>query len=167
MLISTLWAYRTSTKGATCFTPFQLVYGLEATFLIEYEIPSLKLVVELLPEMLPQEKRLLYLEQLDETHRLATLVIKAQKKWVKSHFNQSVSPRAFSEGDFVLLYDQDNDKLGAGKFEPMWHGPYIAKHVLQKGVYKLIDYEGNPLNKPRNRLYCTMLRSYCMVTCVH
>ena len=28
-LFSTLWAYRTSVKIATSFTPFQLVYGLE------------------------------------------------------------------------------------------------------------------------------------------
>jgi len=62
-------------------------------------------------------------------------------------------PRSFVEGDLVLLYDQENDKLGAGKFEPMWHGPYILKRVLQKGGYELIDYEGNPLDKPRNGLY--------------
>ena len=59
----------------------------------------------------------------------------------------------FSEGDLVLLYNETNNKLGAGKFEPMWHGPYIVKHVLQKGAYELIDYEGNPLDKPQNRIY--------------
>ena len=78
--------------------------------------------------------------------------LEAQKKWVKSHFDQFVSPHAFSEGDLVLLYDQANDKLGAGKFEPMWHGPYIVKHVLQKGAYELIYYEGNTLDKPQNKL---------------
>eukprot|EP00253_Pinus_taeda_P025969 PITA_25969 len=131
----------------------ELAYGLEATLPIECEIPSLKLAVELLPETSPQEECLLYLERLDETRHLDALVIEAQKKWVKSHFDQSVSPRAFSEGDLVLLYDQANDKLGTGTFEPMWHGPYIVKHVLQKGAYELIDYEGNPLDKPRNKLY--------------
>ena len=30
MLFSALWAYRTSAKTSTGFTPFQLVYGLEA-----------------------------------------------------------------------------------------------------------------------------------------
>ena len=53
----------------------------------------------------------------------------------------------------VLLYDHANDKMGASKFEPMWHGPYIIKHVLQKGAYELIDYEGNPLEKLRNGIY--------------
>ena len=34
-------------------------------------------------------------------------------------------PHIFSEGDLVLVYDQDKDTLGAGKFEPLWYGPYI------------------------------------------
>ena len=116
MLFSTLCAYRTSVKNATGFTPFQLVYGLEATLLIECEIPSLNLVVELLPNSSPEEERLLYLERLDETRHFVALVIEVQKKRVKAHFDQSVSPRSFIEGDLVLLYDQAHDKLGAGKF---------------------------------------------------
>jgi hypothetical protein len=43
MLFSALWAYRTSVKSATGFTPFRLVYGMEAILPIECEIPSLKL----------------------------------------------------------------------------------------------------------------------------
>eukprot|EP00253_Pinus_taeda_P022860 PITA_22860 len=140
-------------QDATGFTPFQLVYGLEATLPIGCEIPSLKLVVELLPDTTLVEECLLYLERLDETHRLASLAIEAQKKRVKTHFDHTVHPHSFVERDLVLLYDQANDKLGVGKFEPMWHGPYIVKRVLQKGAYELINYEGNPLDKPRNMLY--------------
>ena len=61
MLFSALWAYRTSVKSATRFTPFQLVYGMEATLLIECEIPSLKLAIELLPKTSPEEDHLRYL----------------------------------------------------------------------------------------------------------
>eukprot|EP00253_Pinus_taeda_P034644 PITA_34644 len=140
-------------KDATGFTPFQLVYGLEATLPIECEIPLLKLAVELLPDTTPVEERLLSLERLDETRRLASLAIEAQKKRVKTHFDNTVHPRSFVEGDLVLLYDQANDKMGAGKFEPIWHEPYIVKRVLQKWAYELIEYEGNPLDKPQNGLY--------------
>ena len=105
MLFSALWAYQTSLKNATRFTPFQLVYGLEVTLLIECEIPSLKLDVELLPNTSPEGEHLLYLERLDETHCFVALVIEAQKKWVKAHFDQSVSPGSFIERDLVLLYD--------------------------------------------------------------
>ena len=130
MLFSALWAYRTSVKDVTRFTLFHLIYGLEATLPIECEIPSLKLVVELLPNTSPEEEHLLYLERLDETCRLAALVIEAQKKQVKAHFDQLVSPCSFTEGNLILLYDQAHDKMGAGKFQPMWHGPYIIKCVL-------------------------------------
>jgi hypothetical protein len=120
MLFSTLWAYRTSFKSATRFTPFRLVYGVEAILPIECKIPSLKLAVELLPNTSAEEERLLYLMRLDETRRDATLVIEAQKKCVKAQYDKHVKPRVFSEGDLVLLYEQDRDMLGAGKFEAMW-----------------------------------------------
>jgi hypothetical protein len=153
MLFSPLWAYRTSIKYATGFTPFRLVYGLEAILPIECEIPSLKLVVELLPNTSAEEECLLYLMRLDETRHDATLVIEAQKKHVKAQYDKHVKPRIFSEGDLILLYEQDRDMLGDGKFEAMWRGPYIIRRVLGKGAYELVDYDGIPLSEARNGLY--------------
>jgi hypothetical protein len=114
ILFSTLWAYRTSVKSGTGFTPFWLVYGLESILPIECEIPSLKLVVELLPNTYAKEECMLYLMRLDETHCDVALVIESQKKCVKSQYD------IFSKGDLVLLYEQDRDILGAGKIEAMW-----------------------------------------------
>jgi hypothetical protein len=91
--------------------------------------------------------------QLDETHRDTTLVIEAQKKRVKAQYEKHVNPRIFSEGDLVLLYEQDRDMLGDRKFEAMWRGPYIVRRVLEKGAYELVDYDGIPLSEPRNGLY--------------
>jgi hypothetical protein len=107
MFFSALWAYQTSVKSATGFTTFRLVYGVEAILPIECEIPSLKLDVELLPNTSAEEEHLLYLMRLDETRRDATLVIEAQKKRVKAQYDKHVKPRVFSEGDLVLLYEQD------------------------------------------------------------
>ena len=53
----------------------------------------------------------------------------------------------------VLLWDQDKEPLGVGKFNPMCHGPYVVKQVLEKGAYELVDYEGTVLVEPRNGLY--------------
>jgi transposase InsO family protein len=61
MLFLALWAYQTSIKSAIGFTPFRLVYGLEAILPIECEIHSLKLAVELLPNTSAEEEHLLYL----------------------------------------------------------------------------------------------------------
>eukprot|EP00253_Pinus_taeda_P024634 PITA_24634 len=92
MLYSALWAYRTSVKTATGFTPFQLVYGMESIFPIECEIPSLKLVVELLPETSSLKERLLHLEHLDEQHRDVATMNEAHKKRVKMQYDKSVRP---------------------------------------------------------------------------
>ena len=35
----------------------------------------------------------------------------------------------------------------------MWYGPYIMRKVLEKGSYELVDYDGIPLDKPRNGLH--------------
>lgn len=152
ILYSALWAYRTSVRNATGFTPFQLVYGLEAVLPTQCEISSLKLTIDLLPGTSEEEARFLELIQLDETRRDAALANEAHKKRVKAQFDKNVKPRVFSEGDLVLLYDQESDKLGAGKFKSLWMGPYVVKRVLAKGAYELMDYDGIPLAQPRNRL---------------
>ena len=54
----------------------------------------------------------------------------------------SLSIQGGSEGDLVILWDQAKEPLGAGKFNPMWYGPYVVKCVLENGAYELVDYEG-------------------------
>ena len=71
---------QTFVKTATGFTPFQLVYGLEAVLSIEGEIPSLKLAIELLPNTIVEEERFLYLNKLDESLRDASLSNETHKK---------------------------------------------------------------------------------------
>lgn len=70
----------------------------------------------------------------------------------QDQYDQNINPHTYWEGELVLIYYQAHDKRGVGKFEPMWHDPYIIKHVLAKGAYELIDYDGVPLTKPRNGL---------------
>jgi hypothetical protein len=81
------------------------------------------------------------------------LANEAHKQRVKCQYDRFVCPHIFSEGDLVLVYDQDKDPLGAGKFKPMWFRPFIVKEVLKKGTYHLVDFEGKALAEPRNGLY--------------
>ena len=83
----------------------------------------------------------------------AQLANKAHKRRIKAQYDKNVQPRIFSEGDLVLLYDQEVDVIGKRKFEPLWHGPYIVKRVLAKGAYVLVDYDGISLAWPRNGFY--------------
>eukprot|EP00253_Pinus_taeda_P020982 PITA_20982 len=95
----------------TGFTPFQLVYGLEAVLPIECEITSLQMAIELLPTTSEEERHLLYLAQLDENRRDVALAIETHAKHIKAQYDSNVTPRNFLEGDLVLLYNQANDKL--------------------------------------------------------
>ena len=81
------------------------------------------------------------------------MALEVNKHRVKVQYDKSVHPLKFSEGDLVFLWDQAKEPLGAGKFNPMWHGPYVVKCVLEKGSYELLDYEGTALVEPRNGLY--------------
>ena len=81
------------------------------------------------------------------------MALEVNKRRVKVQYDKSVRSRSFSEGYLVLLWDQDKEPLGEGKFNPMWHGPYRVKGVLEKGSYELFNYEGTSLAKPRNGLY--------------
>ena len=80
------------------------------------------------------------------------MALEVNKHRVKVQYDKSVCPRRFNEGDLVLLWDQAKEPLGAGKFNPMWHGPYVVKRVLEKCAYELVDYEGIALVQPR-KLY--------------
>ena len=110
---------------------------MEFVLPVECEIPSLKLAIELLPDTSAMEDHLVHLEQLDEQRRDALVALEVNKHRVKVQvalevnkhrvkvqYDKSVSPRKFSEDDLVLLWDQAKEPLGAGKFNPMWHGPY-------------------------------------------
>ena len=96
---------------------------------------------------------MVHLEYLDEQRRDALVALEVNKHRIKVQYDKSVHLRKFSDRDLVLLWDQAKEPLGARKFNPMWHGPYMVKRVLEKGAYDLVDYEGTALVEPRNGLY--------------
>ena len=88
ILYPVLWAYRTSVKTVTGFTPFQLAYGLEAVLPIKCQIPFLQIVVELFLGTTAKEECLLYLNQLDETRLDAKVALETHKRWVKTQYDR-------------------------------------------------------------------------------
>ena len=137
MLYPTLWAYRTNVKISTWFSPFQLVHGVEAVTSVESKIPSLKIAIHVLPDTTTLEEHLLNLEHLDEQHRDALTTNEAHKNRVKNQYDKSVKPWIFCEWELVLLWDEDKEPLGVGKFKSMWLGPYVVSKYLNKGTYEL------------------------------
>ena len=107
-----------------------------------------QLVVELFPDTSAEEERFLYLNNLDKTRIDDALANEAHKKCVRAQYYKFVQPHVLNEGDLVLTNDQRYDKLGKGKFESMWYGPFVISKVLEKGAYELVDYDGIPLGQP-------------------
>ena len=66
-LVEATWAYNTTWKTTTVFTPYELVYGKKALLSIEFEYNTLRMVVKLdLDLSHAQKKRLFQLNGLDE-----------------------------------------------------------------------------------------------------
>lgn len=79
MLYPAFWEYYMTVKNAKGFSPFQLVHGVKAIFPIECKIPSLKLIVQLLPNTSILEEHLVHLEHLDENRRDSAMKMKCTK----------------------------------------------------------------------------------------
>ena len=121
--------------------------------LVECKIPSLKIVIHVLPDTTKLEECLLHLENLDERCRDASPTNEARKNRVKNQYDKAFTTMVFSEGELFLLWDQVKEPLGERKLKYMWLDPYVVSKVLKKGAYKLTDYDGNKLLEPRNGLY--------------
>ena len=66
-LHESLWAYIITWKNNTGFTPYQLVYGKQVLFPIEFQIHTFKLAIDLGVELSEaQKERIIQLNQLDE-----------------------------------------------------------------------------------------------------
>ena len=62
-----LWAYRTTWRNTTGFSPYDLVYGKSVVFPIEFEIKTLKTAMELKLDVTVSQRRILnQLNELDE-----------------------------------------------------------------------------------------------------
>eukprot|EP00253_Pinus_taeda_P017045 PITA_17045 len=101
-----LWAYRTTWRNTTGFSPYELVFGKNAIFPVEFEIKTLRtaLVVNLdLTDA--QTARLQQLQELDEKRLEAihqTMMIQQQRsRW----HDRTIKQKQFQKGNWALLYD--------------------------------------------------------------
>eukprot|EP00253_Pinus_taeda_P018173 PITA_18173 len=92
-LVEATWAYNTTWKTTTGFTPYELVYGKKALLSIEFKYNTLRVVAQVDLDLThAQCERLLQLNGLDE-HRMQALlhseVVQLQRKiWHDRHLNE-------------------------------------------------------------------------------
>uniref|UniRef100_A0A2N9H3G7 Integrase catalytic domain-containing protein n=1 Tax=Fagus sylvatica TaxID=28930 RepID=A0A2N9H3G7_FAGSY len=123
-LANTLWAYRGSTKTATGFTPFFLVYSTDAISPTELLVPS---------------PRILHGMDLEADADICAETRVADLESLK-------------EGQMVLR-TVDHVRRGLpspSKFAPNWEGPYLIREAYDSGYYKLSIADGTTLVDPIN-----------------
>jgi transposase InsO family protein len=141
-----VWSLRTTPSRTTGFTPFFLVYGVEAILPIDLEYGSPR--VRAYDEGANQRAREDSLDQLDEARTVALMHFARYQEALRRYQAQKVRRRDFSEGDLVLRLRQDN--RGRHKLLPPWEGPYVVVKVLKPGTYKLANEDGEELTNAWN-----------------
>ncbi|MCO5586543.1 hypothetical protein L7F22_040484 [Adiantum nelumboides] len=138
-----LWAYRTTYKEATEFTPFHLVYGQEALQPIELNIPTMRLHGEAAQRKEEEwTDHLLTLAELEWKREAAYECYKRKATQVKGKLDKEVKDKGIKEGDLVLRYANRIDNRFDAKFETRWQGPYIVKKAFNSSYYQLMDLDG-------------------------
>ncbi|MCO5595120.1 hypothetical protein L7F22_049158 [Adiantum nelumboides] len=150
-LTAALWAYRTSFKVSTQFTPYHLVYGQEALLPIEVELGSLRVLArETTSSKEKLEQRILDLQRLELDREAATdyYITQANKK--REQFNNKVKEKKLEERMLVMRYDSRLDLSHSKKFLQRWEGPYVIFKKFKNGSYRLQDLSGNIHKYPVN-----------------
>ncbi|MCO5601246.1 hypothetical protein L7F22_055365 [Adiantum nelumboides] len=98
-LTAELWAYRTSFKVSTQFTPYHLVYGQETLLHIEVELGTLRVLArETTSSKEKLEQRILDLQRLELDREAATNYYITQANKKKEQFNNKVKEKKLEEG---------------------------------------------------------------------
>ncbi|MCO5555584.1 hypothetical protein L7F22_009129 [Adiantum nelumboides] len=138
-----IWAYRTTYRDATQFTPFHLVYGQEALQPIELNIPTIKLTGR--QEQSNDEAwidRLLNLVELEWKREAAYHCYEKKALQLKDKLNEGIKDKQIKEKSLVLRYNNALDNRFDAKFERRWEGPFIVKKAFTGGYYQLMDLNG-------------------------
>uniref|UniRef100_A0A2N9J9Q0 RNA-directed DNA polymerase n=1 Tax=Fagus sylvatica TaxID=28930 RepID=A0A2N9J9Q0_FAGSY len=151
-LADTLWAYRGSTKTATGFTPFSLVYGTDAISPTELLVPSPRILHGMDLEAdadICAEARVADLEGLEEARELAQARSLRYHQKLADAYEKTLQTRIFAKGQMVLK-TVDHVRRGLpspSKFAPNWEGPYLIREAYDSGYYKLSTADGTTLGR--------------------
>eukprot|EP00253_Pinus_taeda_P015559 PITA_15559 len=105
-LVEATWAYNTTWKTTTSFTPYEMVYAKKALLSIEFEYNTLRMVAQLdLDITRAQQEIFLQLNELDEFRMQALLHTEVTQVQRKIWHDKNIKDKQFQEGDWALLYD--------------------------------------------------------------
>jgi hypothetical protein len=154
-LADVLWAYRSSPKTATGFTPFSFVYGTDTISHTKLVVPSPRVMqgseLEVDANMYA-EARMTDLEGLDKARDLAKARSQRNYQKMANVYNKALRFRIFVEGQMVLKAAEfvRRNLPSPSKFSPNWDGPYIIREAHGSAYYRLSKSDGTTLANPIN-----------------
>ena len=117
------------------------MYGTEAIFPIEKEIPTLRVALDArLGERESLQARLMELTRLDELRMLAQQSLEAMQRRRKAWHDRHIKVRQFKTGERVLIYDSRYYKF-PGKLQIRWLGPFKILDAFDNGSLLVQDLE--------------------------
>ena len=148
VLDSVLWGLWTMPNRTTGFTPFFMVYGVEAVlpYNIIHDSPRMRMYEEREAELDRQDS----LDALEEERDVAKARSAFYQQQARRYQSREVWAKTYNVGELVLrLSDKKKDKL-----KPKWEGPFVIDKVLTGGAYLLRNasynrLEPNPWNAAR------------------
>jgi hypothetical protein len=141
-----VWSLRTTPGRATGFSPFFLVYGVEAILLTDLEYGSRR--TKAYDDQNNQTSREDSLDQLEEARDIALLHSARYQQSLRRYHARRVRLRGFQVGDLVLRLRQD--ARGRHKLTPPSEGSFIIAKILKPGTYKLANDQGEVYNNAWN-----------------
>ena len=121
-LPAVLWSLRTTPNRSTGYTPFFMVYGVEAVLVTDIIHDTPRVAQFLETEV--KEARQTDVDLLEEARELALSRSAVYQQNLGRYHSQKVNPRVFREGDLVLRLVQRT--AGMHKLSPPWEGPFIV-----------------------------------------
>ena len=104
-LLDALWAYRSSPKSTTRFSPFSLVYGMEVMSLAKVMIPSLRVMQARKKEKKKEvftAERYEDLEGLDEKREEAQEHSCRYRQMMTKAYGETIKERLFAKRQLIL-----------------------------------------------------------------
>ena len=134
-----------------------MLYGLEVVVLMEYLVPSLRIVAFTdMDDLCVIQERLAQLVELEEDKFIAGFHQQVHKEREKAYHDRHIKKKEFKQGDLVLVYDSKFIKHH-GKFRTHWLGLYKIAYVTEGGVAQLKTLNGEwkegLVNGSRLKLY--------------
>ena len=136
-----LWADRICTKRSIGTSPYELVYGKNPLFPIEFEIKTLRTTLQVNLDLATTQKQ--RLNQLNELEEKWLAVIQQidiiQQQRAKWH-DKFIKKKQFQKGYWALLYDSRFKDFKC-KLCTIWLGPYEVDAVFDNGTVNLVTID--------------------------